>query len=509
MAFHENSIRKIVQEARESLELKPVTDTLTAFGGHEHRILTPGSEEFGTFDLWNDFLRVTPDSTRSMVFRVLTRPGENIQSLTTQSPHPPRIALDVRTNMERELEPMTQGEDHLGLLMQAYFSLANGQIDAILTPVREGSLGPVKARDGRVSHTTAELAYNPQVWDLEEEIEVASALYLEHSYGKSVALNDMRRTTQRRYQLFARHISEYAEGITQPIPFALPSLDHMSPDTDWSFFSDEEVRKEIPLFFGPMTVDQVVTYPYPTPRGTVYVRLFRVWSPNMKDFEVVRVVQTKQSLSDIDGLRIDSSCVDGVHSLDCHCDCKVQLEEALYDRGLDQNKNIMVIMMADHEGKAMGTVNKGATHRIAREYNARNLPGEDQMDHLDSAEALYSSMNAPADARRYGAAQAVIKFLGVTNAKEALMDNEQKISSLRLIGFSFLRKQAMEGAKDTLPPEARHTLESKKVKVISGLHGQVIYTGETSDGFMSASELETQSDGSDDRSDDREEQSLR
>jgi len=482
------TITNLIAKLSPDLEITSISEELSRFGGHPLRVILDGKET----DFWSEFVRVKKGQGQTLVFRVTSRIANTplqgdlvlrgVRSLLNKaSTHPRIIVLDDRSNLEREIEPGTPffKPTQTNGLRETYQKLLAGDIDVLLTPIREGALGPAEVI-GNVGPFSEESALNdPQVWDISEEIRVAKLMNLAFSESNSANILDVLRSQiSEQYQVFALSLTILLQGELQRMEFDELFGPMSKMNADLSFYSDQVQTKEIDLGFGNKKVEQVVAYPYPTEHGVLYLRLFRVWNVQGSQFEVVRVLQTTSSLDQVDGLRIDSSCIDGVHSLDCHCDCKAQLEEALYDRGLKIGENVVVIQMADHEGKGWGGVLKGSgTHRPVREYN-QLYPG-DPIDHVDVAAQFYNSLGVPQDNRNYGAAQAVVQFLGLKHVKNLYMDNKDKIMALVAAGVTYERKKPLYLNEAKLTGEANRVKSAKKSGRVLGIDGRpVLYTGQ-------------------------------
>jgi len=485
--INNETISNMLTKIKPDLEKTLLAEGITRFGGHPLRVILEGKET----DFWSEFVRVNKGKNRTLVFRVITRISDSseqgdlvlrgVRSLLNEvSTNSRIITIDNRSNLEREIEPgtnpssSTQTDD----LRQTYQKLLSGEIDILLTPIREGALGPTEVI-GNVGPFSEESAKNdPRVWDISEEIQVARLMKLAFSETDSTRILDfLRSQISNQYREFALPLSKILNGQLRLMDLnELPdSISDM--DADLGFFNDQEQTQDIDLGFGSKKVEQVIAYPYPTEHGVLYSRLFRVWNVQGTQFEVVRVLQTKSTLDQVDGLRIDSSCIDGVHSLDCHCDCKAQLEQAVYEQGLKIGKNVVVIQMADHEGKAWGSVLKGAgTHRPVREFNQLN--SENPIDHVDVAAQFYNALGVPPDNRTYGAAQAVVQFLDIKYVENLFMDNNEKIKALEAAGLTFKRKKPLYPNESQLTEEANRVNVAKKAGKVRGMDGNpVLYPG--------------------------------
>lgn len=500
---NEDEIVDIIARNFYDLEVSQLQEGITRFGGHP-LVVCFGAEEV-TF--WSEFVRVNRSKPRSrlksksgnnesMAFRVITRMKEyeayeqnvvrGIRAFEEERIQGSRIAvLDHRTNIERELEPGTKQQRPAGSmqseeLLEEYHKLRNGEIDVLLTPIREGALGPTEQIGNVGPYTEREFKNDPRVWDIEEELHVARTLQNVFSGERGIqSLEAFRSQVIGQYKEFALPLAQMLNADLRLLHLEELPESSFSDEVDLSFFDDTEEVRSIDLGFGPKRVERVVAYPYPTEHGIVYASLFRVWNVQDDEFEVVRVLQTKSKLDHIDGLRIDSSCVDGVHSLDCHCDCKAQLEEALYEEGLDKGKNVVIIQMTDHEGKAWGSVLKGTgTHRPVREHNA--LYPQDPIHHVDVAAVFYHALGVPPDNRRYGAAQAVTEFLGIEYVEALFMDNRDKVAALEGIGLRFGEIRPLYPDESALTGEANRVNGAKKEGKVYGPDGKpVVYNGKT------------------------------
>ena len=427
---------------------------------------------------WCEYVRVHRGND-SMVFRLLTRmgyealwPGDGQENLRQT------ILIDNRSNLERELSSPTLFEDNL---FDAYRKLADpdSEVAGVLIPMREGAMGSTEQVGGLGPFTKPELKFNPHVWDLDEEVEVARAhvdALLAADAGK---LAEMHRIISDRYQNMATPLVQLLSGEAGNI-FDEGEVFNPPLDVDFRFY-DEEVKTQFLQVNGESRqVDQMVAYPYLTDRGLVYVRLFRVWDADEESFEVVRVVQTKPDLKKVDYLRIDSNCTDGVHAKDTHCECEIQFW-ATIQRGFDEDKNTVVIQMADHEGKGWGAVFKGATHRVMRISNA-TFDCNFQIGNAAAAAMFYDALGQEShDHRDYDGAQAIAQFLEITEVEMGLMGNNGKVKAMRRAGVTIRKTEEVQVSVSVLSSEARRTLDEKhRGLVIDNSGKSVIYaaTGE-------------------------------
>lgn len=162
--------------------------------------------------------------------------------------------------------------------------------------------------------------------------------------------------------------------------------------------------------------------------------------------------------------------------MDCHCDCCLQLELALYEEGLKKDKNVVIIQMADHEGKGWGGVLKAGTHRLVREFN--DLPIPLSTNHVEAAGLFYNALGVPPDNRTYGAAHAVFKFLNIDHVKTLFMDNDDKVKAIQAAGVTYDEKIPLDTKLSDLSPEALRGLKAKHNGEVMGPDGKPVrYTG--------------------------------
>lgn len=486
---HKELISQLLPDIKKDLSLQTLSDEIVRFGGHPLKVLVDGKYE----NFWTEFIRIT-ENNGTLVFRAITQNRKKeidsqdttnatvgIRSLIlpfeSESKAKAKLLIDARSNIERELEPglETLPYNQTDDLLVSYKRLLSSEISCILMPTREGSLGVTKAVKDLPAFTEQSIKANPHIWDIDEEVRIARLYNLAfHSESEFVPeiLTFLRSSVLKEYTVFAQPLAKLLQldiELTQMPELPASSFNRA---VACEFFNDDEKSTMIQLGNESRKVDQVIAYPYPTKHGIVYVTLFRVWNAEKSDFEVIRVLQTKPTSDRIDGLRIDSSCIDGVHSMDCHCDCKVQLEDALYGFGLDIDKNVMVVQMADHEGKAWGTVLKGAgQHRLVRTINDTN-PIQ-PISHVEAAGIFCDLLEIPHDNRTYDAAQAVLKFLNITAVDRLLMDNSKKIEAMSQVGITFNEKIPLYIHTGSLSPEAKNGITAK----INGLVHGVYYSG--------------------------------
>lgn len=418
-------------------------------------------------------VKLTPSETR--VYRLIKSPSSNSDTGSV-------LVFDNRGNPDKEL---TSDFFPKELLVAAYKRLRDGKISGVLTAVREGALGPtpseIPASSTLQTYTTDRLKY-AHPWDLQEEKSVAEAMYLMYSENSTQPLIDYLTQIAEENQPFAHVIAQYVQSELELLFKALPEgiLDSENEDKlalsakDLKFYDDKSSLVEVNLGKGPQQLERIISYPYPTAKGTVFVSLFRLWDAKNERFKVTRLIQTQPNLNDIEGIRFDSNCTDGVHSLDCHCDCCAQLWMSI-NIGLEEGKNVLVIEEEDHEGKGYGVVHKGATHMIMREYN-KGKDKDDRIGNASAAAAYYALHEAAHDMRSYSGSLAIIQALGIKRVRRVLMGNADKVAALQRSGIEYEIIDPMHASN--LSDEARRTLNEKARGLVLGRNGHIHYNGE-------------------------------
>ncbi|MFI6028613.1 GTP cyclohydrolase II [Amycolatopsis magusensis] len=118
-------------------------------------------------------------------------------------------------------------------------------------------------------------------------------------------------------------------------------------------------------------------------------------------------------------VRVHSECVTGDIFSAKRCECGDQLGAAL-DMIVQRGRGVLVYLRG-HEGRGIGLVAKVRTHV---------LQDEQGLDTVDSA----TSLGLPVDARDFGPAARVLKYLGVRTV-ELLSNNSDKIDALESSGI--------------------------------------------------------------------------
>jgi GTP cyclohydrolase II len=458
---------ELVAASLESLNPRQVTDYITVYGGHHFRTVSRGV----SLSLWAEEVRVRDErSGRSMMYRLITRDG--IQNL--QSRHlSPAVVIDNVPNAEAELRG---GLYDTTKLSEAYERLISGEVDCILKPVREGSLGPTEEVGG----------YGPfreerslMSWDTQEEVIFAHAIVSAlQNPGAMTELKKCKEEIDQDYLLFALPLITHLNASYAQLHQTINDQWLTSVDIDSQFSELQPKQIQVDLGAGEVTVEQLVAYPYVTAQGALYIRLFRVWDEVHKTYESVRVIQTQPKgwadQNHYDGMRIDSGCHDGMHSRDCHCDCHQQLLEVI-EEGQRKQEDRVVVQLMDHEGKGWGTVWKGATLRIMRNYNDQaGLTGDKYIGNPQAAAALYNALGEPHDRRDYRAAQAVIRALAISHVDTLLMGNDEKVLAVSAAGVQFNNRLAVE-VEEVSQEAVVGLTEKKSGQIVIGQNGKVRY----------------------------------
>ncbi|AXB44632.1 GTP cyclohydrolase II [Amycolatopsis albispora] len=118
-------------------------------------------------------------------------------------------------------------------------------------------------------------------------------------------------------------------------------------------------------------------------------------------------------------VRVHSECVTGDIFSARRCECGDQLGAAL-DRIVQRGRGVLVYLRG-HEGRGIGLVAKVRTHV---------LQDEQGLDTVDSA----TSLGLPVDARDFGPAARVLKYLGVRSV-ELMSNNADKMTALESYGI--------------------------------------------------------------------------
>ena len=117
-----------------------------------------------------------------------------------------------------------------------------------------------------------------------------------------------------------------------------------------------------------------------------------------------------------------SECVTGEALGSQRCDCGPQLDAALEQIARDGG---VLVYLRGHEGRAIGLMKKLAAYGL-------------QDTGLDTVDANLR-LGAPADAREYGAAAAILHDLGVTSVR-LLTNNPEKVRDLRAHEITIARR---------------------------------------------------------------------
>lgn len=151
----------------------------------------------------------------------------------------------------------------------------------------------------------------------------------------------------------------------------------------------------------------------PTEHGPFTVRAYRDRSTGAD-----HVAFIKGPLIDGALVRVHSECLTGEAFGSLKCECGPQLDAALETI---QREGGVVVYLRGHEGRGIGLINKLRAYRLQ----------EDGLDTLDANLAL----GLPADARDYGAANAILKDVGLGRVR-LLSNNPEKRRQLEERGVN-------------------------------------------------------------------------
>lgn len=157
----------------------------------------------------------------------------------------------------------------------------------------------------------------------------------------------------------------------------------------------------------------------PTKYGTFRFAVFRHADDVMK--EHVAIIAGDASGDDV-LLRVHSECLTSEVFGSLKCDCGEQLDQAL--RAIAERKRGVVLYLRQ-EGRGIGLANK------IRAY-ALQAKGADTVD-------ANRALGLPDDARRYDAAAAMLRHLGVRSVS-LMTNNPAKVDALQGLGVEVLRR---------------------------------------------------------------------
>ena len=183
------------------------------------------------------------------------------------------------------------------------------------------------------------------------------------------------------------------------------------------------MKSDLPLVLLPH-VERGPSARLPTPHGEFELE---TWLDHSAGVE--HLTLRKGELSGATGVlvRLHSECLTGDMLGSLRCDCGPQLQLALSRIG--QAGQGVVIYMRGHEGRGIG---------LAQKLRAYAL--QDQgLDTVDANLAL----GHPVDARRYEAAAAILKQLGVGSIR-LMSNNPLKLVTLREHGIKILEREGHE-----------------------------------------------------------------
>ena len=188
--------------------------------------------------------------------------------------------------------------------------------------------------------------------------------------------------------------------------------------------------------------DQISHAILPTRHGDFVAYAFREADPERECLEHLALVR-----GDVRGgneilVRVHSECLTGDVFGSRRCDCGEQLDLAL-QRVAEAGRGV-VIYVRGHEGRAIGLVNKIAAYA-------------QQDEGLDTVEANLA-IGQPVDARRYDAAAAILRYLGI-NSIRLLSNNPRKATELTALGIAVSEQLPHETASHA---QNHHYLSTKR-----------------------------------------------
>lgn len=124
--------------------------------------------------------------------------------------------------------------------------------------------------------------------------------------------------------------------------------------------------------------------------------------------------------------RLQSECLTGEVFYSMHCDCGVQLLEAM--KVINQAGRGLLIYLRQ-EGRGIGLTNKIKAYELQRQG-------------MDTVEANVA-LGFPPDARQYDAAAEILQNLGVTSIK-LLTNNLDKVTQLESLGITVAERVPLE-----------------------------------------------------------------
>ena len=171
-----------------------------------------------------------------------------------------------------------------------------------------------------------------------------------------------------------------------------------------------------------MEVRRITSTRLPTPHGEFTIHGFSECESGQEHVVL--------SMGDLTGaepplVRVHSECLTGEVFGSLRCDCRPQLESAL--KRIAAHGRGALVYMRGHEGRGIGLVQK------LRAY-AEQDAGRDTIE----ANAV---LGLPIDARRYDAAAAMLRALGVTRVR-LLTNNPLKMAALAECGIEVIEREA-------------------------------------------------------------------
>ena len=198
-------------------------------------------------------------------------------------------------------------------------------------------------------------------------------------------------------------------------------------------------RKEDQIMY---SFDQISHAVLPTRHGDFVAYAFREADPERECLEHLALVRGDVANVENVLVRVHSECLTGDVFGSRRCDCGEQLDLAM-QRVAEAGCGV-IIYVRGHEGRAIGLANKIAAYA-------------QQDEGLDTVEANLA-IGQPVDARRYDAAAAILRHLGVKSIR-LLSNNPRKATELDALGIVVSEQLPHETASHALN---HHYLSTKR-----------------------------------------------
>jgi len=227
----------------------------------------------------------------------------------------------------------------------------------------------------------------------------------------------------------------------------LPELEKIAKDHDLPIVSIEDLVRYRNAI-GDLEIQQLSASRLPTAHGEFRVSVFESEDPAARSL-VLLEREVERTGSDTPLVRIHSECLTGETFESNRCDCGPQLDKALKRIGTEGG----ALVYLRQEGRGIGLAEKIRAYAL-------------QDEGMDTVEANVA-LGHQADARRYGAAAAVLKTKGYRRVR-LLTNNPEKVESLSVAGIEIV---AREDISIPVTAENRRYLHTKVRKFGHMLQG--------------------------------------